>query len=195
MPTERGAAARCARPVASALLVLLLLLMATRPFSAYAQQLATDVLRAERAAPIVTAADRPFALLLGLEASVVGFSIGPRAEFLWRPGAAGTVSNLRVHAGVLGGPEFVFVPIGVGYRAVFGSSGLVQPFAGGGYEAHFFITEGPLFAQLATIYVEGGCGFAVDERFSAGVATSLDWTFAGERGPGLQLRLFGGYRF
>lgn len=102
----------------------------------------------------------PLALLLGL-------SFGPRAELLSRFGRPGTVSHLRTTVGVLPGPELVFVPIGIGYRAVFGDGSLVQPFAGTGHV----------------------------ERLSVGLATSLDWTFAGERGPGLQGRVFAGWRF
>jgi hypothetical protein len=137
----------------------------------------------------------PRTVTLGLEASLVGLSFGPRAEFLWRMGEPGTVSHLRVHLGVLDGPEFVFVPMGVGYRAVFREDLTVQPFVGLGYEAHFFLTDGPVYSQLASVNFEGGCGFAINELFSAGLGTSLDWTVVGERGPGLQLRMFGGYRF
>jgi hypothetical protein len=93
------------------------------------------------------------------------------------------------------GPEFVFVPIGIGYRAVFRENSIVRPFGGVGYEAHFFVTDGPAYAQWAAIYFEGGCSFGLTERVSLGAATSLDWTFAGERGPGLQGRIFGGYQF
>jgi hypothetical protein len=143
----------------------------------------------------VEARSLPFTALLGLEASVVGLSVGPRAELLWRFGAPGTVSRLRTTIGVMPGPEFVFVPIGIGYRAVFREHATVRPFGGAGYEAHFFLTDGPSYAQWAAIYFEGGCGFGLTDRISIGVATSLDWTFAGERGPGLQGRVFGGYQF
>lgn len=138
---------------------------------------------------------RPFTALLGLEASVVGLSFGPRAEFLWRFGGPGSVSRLRTTVGVMPGPEFVFVPIGIGYRAAFREHALVRPFGGLGYEAHFFVTDGPAYAQWAAIYFEGGCAFGLTDRVSVGAATSLDWTFAGERGPGLQGRIFGGYQF
>lgn len=137
----------------------------------------------------------PFTALLGLEASVIGLSFGPRAELLWRFGAPGSVSRLRTTIGVMPGPELVFVPIGIGYRAVFREHAIVRPFAGLGYEAHFFLTDGPAYAQWAAIYFEGGCAFGVTDRVSIGAATSLDWTLVGERGPGLQGRVFGGYRF
>ncbi len=149
----------------------------------------------DRPASSVDARRRPFAALLGVEASVVGLSFGPRAEFLWRFGAPGSVSRLRTTLGILPGPEFVFVPMGIGYRAVFREHAIVRPFGGLGYEAHFFLTDGPAYAQWASIYFEGGCSLGLSDRLSVGAAASLDWTFAGERGPGLQGRLFGGYHF
>lgn len=126
---------------------------------------------------------------------MIGLSYGPRAEFLWRLGSPGTVSHLRTTMGFLPGPEFVFVPVGVGYRAVFRQDKTVQPLLGVGYEAHFFLTDGPLFAQWAALCFEAGSGFALSERISVGGAVSLDWTVAGERGPGLQGRVFGALRF
>lgn len=137
----------------------------------------------------------PRTVTAGLEMSLVGLSFGQRAEFLWRMGGPGSVSHLRLHAGALAGPELVFVPMGIGYRALFREDMTVQPFVGLGYEAHFFLTDGPVYSQLASIYAELGCAFAIDDRFSVGPALSLDWTFAGERGPGLQTRLFTGLRF
>lgn len=184
MPTERADHARGLVRTASAVAVLVTLI-------------APSLLQAQSDA--ATADQRPhhgpFAATLGIEASVVGFSMGPRGEFLWRLGNPEAVSHLRVHAGALDGPEFLFVPIGVGYRASFLPQKRVQPFVGVGYEAHWFITDGVVFSQLATLNIEAGCAFAIDGPFAAGLGTSLDWTFAGERGPGLQLRLFGGYRF
>jgi hypothetical protein len=137
----------------------------------------------------------PRTVTAGLELSIVGLSFGQRSEFLWRMGGPGSVSHMRVHLGMLAGPEFVFVPMGLGYRAIFREDMTVQPFIGLGYEAHFFLTDGPVFSQLATVYGELGCGFAIDDDFSVGAGLSVDWTVAGERGPGLQTRLFTGYRF
>jgi len=149
----------------------------------------------DRRASSVDAQRFRFTALLGLEASVVGLSFGPRAEFLWRFGAPGSVSRLRTTFGVLPGPELVFVPLGVGYRAVFREHSIVRPFGGLGYEAHFFLTDGPAYAQWAAIYFEGGCAFGLTDRITVGATTSLDWTFVAEGGPGLQGRLFGGYYF
>ena len=172
--------------------------MRIRQAAAFAvAMLSAGAARAEDEASRLPPADRrgPYTAILGAEASVVGLSFGPRAELLWRPGAAGTVSHLRTTVGALAGPELVFVPIGVGYRAVFREQKALRPFAGAGYEAHFFLTDGPAYAQWAAIYVEGGASLAIVDRFSLGLGTSLDWTVAGERGPGLQGRLFGAYQF
>jgi hypothetical protein len=89
----------------------------------------------------------------------------------------------------------VFVPIGVGYRAVFRQDQTVKPFLGLGYEAHFFLNDARNYAQWAAVYLEAGLGFAINDRTLVGCALSADWTFAGERGPGLQERVFAGLRF
>ncbi len=146
-------------------------------------------------APVARPPDRPFTALLDFEVSIIGLSFGPRAELLYRLGPPGSVSHLRTTVGVLVGPEFVFVPMGLGYRAVFRQDKTIQPLVGIGYEAHFFFTKGPIFAQWATVYLEGGSGFAITDRVSVGAAVSVDWSFAGEGGPGLQTRLFSGVRF
>ncbi len=165
--------------------------LATLAFSATALQAAAS----EPPAPAVHSPDRPYTALLGFEASIVGLSFGPRAELLYRLGPPGSVSHVRTTVGVLIGPEFVFVPAGLGYRAVFREGKTVQPLVGLGYEAHFFFTKGPIFAQWATVYLEAGSGFAITDRVSIGAAISADWSFAGEGGPGLQTRLFSGFRF
>lgn len=185
--------------------VVSLLLLAASSIAARHARAAEDVAPAPIQAPATPPEDYrassvdarrfPFTALLGLEASVVGLSFGPRAEFLWRFGAPGSVSRLRTTLGVLPGPELVFVPLGIGYRAVFREHAIVRPFGGLGYEAHFFLTDGPAYAQWAAIYFEGGCAFGLTDRISVGATTSLDWTFIGERGPGLQGRIFGGYHF
>ncbi len=146
-------------------------------------------------APVAEPQDRPYTALLGFEVSIIGLSFGPRVELLYRLGPPGSVSHLRTTVAVLAGPEFVFVPTGIGYRAVFRQDKTIQPLVGLGYEAHFFLTEGPIFVQWATVYLEAGSGFAITDRLSVGGAVSLDWSFAGEGGPGLQTRLFSGLRF
>jgi len=159
----------------------------------------TTTLAAEAPGPLPPPAahspDRPFTALLDFEVSIIGLSFGPRVELLRRLGPPGSVSHLRTTVGVLIGPEFVFVPTGLGYRAVFRQDKTIQPFVGLGYEAHFFLTKGPIFVQWAAAYLEGGSGFAITDRISVGAAVSLDWSFAGEGGPGLQTRLFSGLRF
>jgi hypothetical protein len=168
-------------------------------FAAFAAIVLPSAARAEdrvnEAAVVHRAPNAPFTALLGLEVSLIGLSYGPRAEMLWRFGGAGTVSHLRTTIGVLPGPELVFVPIGLGYRAVFRQAHLVQPFLGLGWEAHFFLHDGPLFAQSSAVYLETGLGFAISDRALLGCALSLDWTVAGERGPGIQERVFAGLRF
>lgn len=161
--------------------------------------LTTTALAAEGSAPpppsAVESEDRPFTALLDLEASVIGLSFGPRVELLRRLGSPGSVSHLRTTVGALDGPEFVFVPMGLGYRAVFRQDKTVQPLVGLGYEAHFFVTKGPVFVQWAAVYLEAGSGFAITDRLSVGSAVSVDWSFLVEGGPGLQTRLFSGLRF
>jgi len=129
------------------------------------------------------------------EASVIGESFGTRAEVAWRLGPAGTVSHLRAAIGVLPGPEFTFVPVSLGYRALWRADRTVQPFAGAGWEnQHFVISNAPTEHRWLVLYVEGGCGFAVAPQVTLGLATSLDWSFVRDQGAGLQLRGTVSYR-
>jgi hypothetical protein len=154
---------------------------------------ATD---AEQTPPPSPNADKRFTAIFGIEAAIVGLSVGPRAELLYRLGPPGTSSHLRTTGAVLFGPEFVYIPVGFGYRAVFRQEKLVQPLLGLGYEAHFFLTDGGhAFAQWGVAYVEGGTGFRMTDRVSIGAAVSLEFSFIGEPGPGLAPRVFGAFRF
>lgn len=140
--------------------------------------------------------DSRYTAVLGLDAAIVGLSFGPRAELLYRLGPKGTWSHLRTTAGVLFGPEFVFVPVGVGYRAMFRQDKTVQPFVGVAYESHFFLAGADhVFVQWGVFCMEAGAGFAVSDRVALGAAAQLEFSFIGEPGPGLEPRLFGAFKF
>lgn len=143
-----------------------------------------------------TATTSRFTVGLGLETAIVGLSFGVRPELQYRLGPPGTISHFRTSVGLLFGPEFTFVPVSIGYRAVFRQGKTVQPLLGTGLQSNFFLVSGgPVFAQLGVFYLEGGSGFALNDRLSIGAAASLEWAFIGEPGPGLALRVFGGWKF
>lgn len=151
--------------------------------------------RADEAESQAPPADHRFTAQLGVEATVVGFSVGPRLDLLYRLGGPRSFSHLRLTAGALIGPEFVYLPVGIGYRAAFRQSKTVQPLVGLGTEVHMFLVSGHVFRQWGVVYLEAGCGFAVTQRVSLGAIANVEWAMIGEPGPGLAARLFGGYRF
>ena len=150
---------------------------------------------AQQSASEAPPVDHRFTAQLGVEATVVGFSVGPRLDLLYRLGGPGSFSHLRLTAGALVGPEFVYLPVGLGYRAAFRQSKTVQPLVGIGTEVHMFMVAGHVFRQWGVVYLEAGSGFAITERVSLGAIATVEWATIGEPGPGLAGRLFVGYRF
>lgn len=149
-----------------------------------------------RAAEPAPAFDSRTTAVFGLDAALVGLSFGPRADLLYRLGPKGTWSHLRTTAGILFGPEFVFVPVGIGYRAVFRQDKTVQPLVGIAYESHFFLADTDhVFVQWGALCLEAGTGFALSDRVALGAAVQLEFSFIGEPGPGLAPRVFGAFRF
>ncbi len=125
----------------------------------------------------------------GAELTLVGLAGGLRAEALFRPGAAHTRSRIRLAPGLLFGPEFSYVPVAVGYRAVFRGDAWLRPEAGAGFEfQQRWVSDAAPVRQLA-FYVEAGLQAAVGQGWSAGLQTSVDWAFLGPAGPGLVVRL------
>lgn len=136
-----------------------------------------------------------FELALPVEVTLVGLTAGVRPELLFRPGDPGTVSRLRLAVGVLGGPDQLFVPVSLGYRAVFRQAHVVQPAVGLGLELqHRAVFDFPLVQQLGG-YVEGGVGFAVTPQLNFGAMFSVDVMFLGGPGLGFGPRLWVGWRF
>ena len=121
------------------------------------------------------------------EVTLVGLSGGARAELAYRPGRVGTASRIRLAPGVLGGPEFTYVPVALGYRAIFRSAAIVQPILGTGLEFQYRWVSETDARQLAW-YGEVGVQFAPRPDLAVGVVASLDWAFAGPPGAGLVLR-------
>jgi len=142
------------------------------------------------------AANSRFTAGLGLEVALVGLSFGLRPELQYRLGPRGTVSHFRTSFGLLFGPEFTFVSPSIGYRAAFRQEKTVQPFVGLGLQSNFYLVSGgPVFSSPGVFYLEGGSGFALNERFALGGAANLEWSFLGEPGPGLAVRAFGSMKF
>lgn len=154
-----------------------------------------ETARAQESTAQVEEEDHRFTAQLGVEATVVGFSVGPRLDLLYRLGGPRSFSHLRLTAGALSGPEFVYLPVGIGYRASFRKNKTVQPLLGLGTEVHLFLVSGHIFRQWGVVYLEVGSGFAVTKRVTIGAVATVEWAMIGEPGPGLAARLFGGYHF
>ncbi|MFZ5442500.1 MAG: hypothetical protein ACOZQL_20995 [Myxococcota bacterium] len=149
------------------------------------------VLTASRA----QAQESRFEVALPVEVTLIGLTAGVRPEVLFRPGEPGTVSRLRLAIGVLGGPDQLFVPVSLGYRAVFRQEHVVQPTLGLGLEVqHRAVFDFPLVQQFG-LYVEAGCGFAVTKQLSLGAMLAVDVMFLGGPGLGIGPRLWAGWRF
>lgn len=134
-------------------------------------------------------------LQVPVEVTLVGLTWGVRPELLVRPGEVGTVSRLRVAVGVFIGRDQVFLPLSLGYRAVFRQGRIVQPAVGAGLELQHRLVSDLAPVRQFGVYVEGGVGFAVSPRLSLGLMVALDLMLVGGPGIGLGPRLFAGWRF
>jgi hypothetical protein len=122
---------------------------------------------------------------LAPEITLVGLAGGARAQVHWRPGGPRTVSRLLLAPGVLIGPEFDYVPVALGYRAIFRAGSIVRPMVGAGLEyQHRWVDDAPAARQLA-FYLEFGSLFAVAPQWNVGIAAGMDVTFVGGMGFGL----------
>jgi len=130
-----------------------------------------------------------FEVGLPVEVTLVGLTAGVRPELLFRFGAEGTRSRLRLAAGVLAGPEQLLVPVAVGYRAVYRQGALVQPLLGVGAETQWrLVTDAPAVWALGG-YLEGGVGVRLAARVSLSGMLAIDVMLLGTPGAGLTPRL------
>ncbi len=161
--------------------------------SLFALVLATAAARADAPDRCATAPAR-FTLALPAEITVVGLTYGARPEVLYRPGAPASASRLRLAVGVLDGPDQLFIPLSLGYRAVFRGRHRVQPAVGAGVELqHRLVSDYPAVRQYG-VYVEGGVGVAATPRLAFGVMVAIDVMLYGGPGAGLGPRVFASWR-
>ncbi|MGC4116568.1 MAG: hypothetical protein QM765_18720 [Myxococcales bacterium] len=140
----------------------------------------------------LTAASR-LTLIASPEVNLVGLAYGVRFEIDYRPFEPGTVSRFRFALAFDYGPEFFYLPVALGYRAVFRQDGIVRPLVGVGLELQsFFITDAPTIRNLSG-YLEGGVLFALDSHWEIGFVASLE--YAPLFSPGLCTRLQIGHTF
>jgi hypothetical protein len=136
-----------------------------------------------------------FELNVAAEVTLVGLTAGVRPELLFRPGDEGSVSRLRLAVGVLAGPDQLFVPLSLGYRAQFRQAHVVQPLVGGGVELqHRFVRDLAPVRQLGA-YLEGGVVFALTAHLSLQLILGVDLMVLGGPGFGFGPRLGVGWRF
>ena len=141
------------------------------------------------------AQDSHFEVAVPLEVTLVGLTFGVRPEVLFRPGDVGTVSRLRLAFGVLGGPDQLFLPLSLGYRAQFRQASVVQPAVGLGVELqHRVVNDLPAVRQFGA-YLEFGLGFAVSPRVSLSAMFGMDLMLVGGPGIGFGPRVAAGWRF
>lgn len=142
-----------------------------------------------------TAQESRWEVAVPVEVTLVGLTFGVRPEVLFRPGAPGTVSRLRLAVGVLGGPDQLFVPLSLGYRAQFRQGHVVQPALGLGLELqHRVVSDFPAVRQFG-FYLEGGVAFAVSAQLSLGLLLGVDLMLFGGPGFGFGPRLAASWRF
>jgi len=119
---------------------------------------ADDAVGPASSRPTVAWSPARFTLGLPVEVTLVGLTYGVRPEVLYRFGGVGTVSRLRLAVGVLDGPDQLFVPLSLGYRAVFRQAHRVRPEVGAGLELqHRLVSDFDAVRQYG-VYVEGGLG-------------------------------------
>jgi len=141
------------------------------------------------------AQDSRFELAVPAEVTLVGLTFGVRPELLFRPGEPGSVSQLRLAFGVLGGPDQLFLPLSLGYRAQFRRAHIVQPAVGVGLELqHRLGFDLPVVRQFG-VYLELGVGFAVSPRVTLSAMFGADLMLFGGPGFGFGPRLAAGWRF
>lgn len=123
---------------------------------------------------------------LGAEVNVIGLSLGPRLELAYRPFEPLSASRIRVAVAVDPGPEFVYLPVALGYRAVFRQDKTVRPLLGAGLELQqFLISDAPTERRLST-YWEAGLLLGFAGRWETGPLASFENGFGFK--PGLSLR-------
>lgn len=142
----------------------------------------------------VYAADH-FTLGAPVEWDLVGLAYGVRPEVLWRFGGEGARSRLRVAAGVLAGREYVYVPLAIGYRAIFRQDRDLRPLVGAGLEAQWFIiSDASPVHRLGVPYLEGGAELAITDRLTLGGLAAFDVSLFSEPGFSLVMRFFATWR-
>jgi hypothetical protein len=100
------------------------------------------------------------------------------------------VSRLRFAVGLFAGPEQLFLPISLGYRAVFRQGAVVQPLVGVGVELqHRFVSDLPAVRAFGG-YLEGGVGFEVARGWTVGALLAVDVMVVGMPGFGFGPRAF-----
>ncbi len=128
-----------------------------------------------------------------VESQLVGLSFGLRPELLYRPFRATRGFNLRVGVGLLGGPEFFYLPVDVGWRQHFVPHRILTLELGAGYEQQSFFVPQLGAITRAAFYAEGGVAFRVISRGWLGVQATGSYAPFARPGPGLGLRL--GFRW
>jgi hypothetical protein len=140
------------------------------------------------AAPARAEPVSPVQLGVSPEMTLVGLAYGLRPEVNYRLGGPGTASRLRASVGALIGPDSFYLPVSIGYRALYRESQTLRPLLGAGLELqNRIVSDAPAASSLA-LYLEGGLMVALGERLSAGAVAGADVTLVGGLGAGLSIK-------
>jgi hypothetical protein len=125
------------------------------------------------------------------EVNLVGLAGGLRPELLWTVGAG---QSLRFAAGMMVGPELTFVPVDIGYRAVFFPERKVHPELGLNWEGQNILSSGMPKVRRGAMSLDLGCRGDIGEHWSVGGHISPDFALVGDMGFGLAIRAGVWYR-
>lgn len=123
-----------------------------------------------------------------LEYNVLGQNIGLRPELLVG-GPQGT-HNLRVAAGVLPGPEYLYLPANLGYRLIVGrrAGWPVLPAVGGGVETQVFVLGDAPAVRRVAYTVELGASWQINPHWALGAQAAGELSLYRVPGFGVSVR-------
>lgn len=129
------------------------------------------------------------------EVNVVGLVGGVRPEVMIRLFDEGSASHIRLAAGLLFGAEYTYVPLALGYRAIYRAGKTIRPTVGVGVEWQSFIISDADAVMRAALYVDYGVRFELPNNHAISVQLGPDLAMWSEPGVGFSARAGWSYTF
>jgi hypothetical protein len=130
----------------------------------------------------------PLSVAIPAEFDVVGLAVGLRPALLYRPVRQAPFFTLRASLGLLPGPEYFYLPVGLGLRGVLVPKARAHPYLGAGAELQtFFVGDHKPFVRSA-VYVEIGLRVDVNDLIGIFLELAPEFGFAPLQGFGLSVR-------